>query len=128
MAGFTLLALPAGNNTIRLCFMNDSPWNSQGVDRLIYHQSVYAHDILMCLSKVCDFWYQVSHCLQHFVEIPVTLQTYIFQKMPEVSWQPLFETLKYQFFAFAQCEKGSMDLQLKHLPPMQGKTTTISLT
>ena len=64
--------------------MNDSPWNSQGVgqyyisgiDRLIYHHSVYSDNILMCLSQGWDFRYQASHCWQHFVKTPVTLQAY----------------------------------------------------
>ena len=82
----------------------------------------------MLLSQECDFWYQASHCLQHFVETPVTLQAYFFQKTPELSSQPFFGTLRYQFLASAQCEKGSMRLPLKRLPPMQRKATTISLT
>ena len=96
--------------------MNNSPWNSQGVeqdgisgiDRLIYHHSVYSDNILRCLSRGCDFWYQASHCLQHFVETPVTLQACFFQKKPELSWQPLLGTLTYKFFASLQCEKGSL--------------------
>ena len=103
--------------------MNDSHWNSQGVRqhcisgiyRLINHHSVYSDNILMCLSQGWDFWYQASHCLQHFVETPVTLQAYFFQKMPELSWQPLSGTRTYQFFASVQCEKGSMHLSLKRL-------------
>ena len=43
-----------------------------GIDRLIYHHSVYSDNILMCLSQGCDFWYQASYCLQNFVEMPVT--------------------------------------------------------
>ena len=72
--------------------MNDSLSNSQGVgqdyifgiDRLIYHHSVYSDNILMRLLKGCDFWYQASHCLQHFMETLVTLEGYFFQKMPEL--------------------------------------------
>ena len=106
--------------------MNDSSWKSQGVgqhciagiDRLIYHHNVYRDNIVMCLSQRYDSWYQASHCLQHFVETPVTFQAYFFQKMPKLSWQPLFGTLTYQFFAPVQCQKGSMHLPLKRLPPI----------
>ena len=86
--------------------MNDNPWNSQGVgqdcisgiDRLIFLHNVYRDNTLICLSQGCDFWYQASHCLKHFVELLVTLPAYFFQKMPELSWQPVFRTLTYQFF------------------------------
>ena len=79
--------------------MNDRPWNGQdvgqlcisGIDRLIYN--IYSDNILMCLSQKGDFWCKVSHCLQHFVETPVTLQAYFSQKVPGLSSQPLFRTL-----------------------------------
>ena len=114
-------------------FISNGLWNNQGtgklcicgIDRLIYHHSVYSNNILMCLLQGCYFWYQSSHCLQHFVETPVTLQVYFFQKIPELSWQTLLGTLTYKCFASVQCEKGSMHLPLKRLPPMQRKTITI---
>ena len=107
--------------------MNYSPWKSQsvgqhcisGIDILIYHHSVYSDNILMCLSKECDFWYQASHCLQHFMETPVALQAYFFQKMPELSWQPLLGILTYQLLTSVQWGKGYVHLSLKHLPPTQ---------
>ena len=134
MARLTLLAFPVGNKTISfvfLCFMNDSLWNSQGVgqhcisyiDRLIYHHSVYSNNILMCLSQGCEFWYQASHCLQHFVEMLVTVQAYFLQKMPELSWQLLFGTVTYKFFASIQCKKvpyvfhWSVNRSCKERPP-----------
>ena len=115
--------------------MNDSPWKSQsvgqhcisGIDILIYHHSVYSDNILMCLSKECDFWYQASHCLQHFVETPVTLQAYFFQKMPELSWQPLLGTLTYQLLTSVQWGKGYVHLALKHLPPTQRPSPFLGL-
>ena len=93
--------------------MNDSPWNSQGVgqycisgiDRLIYHRSLYSNNIFICLSQGCDFWYQASHCLLHFVETPVTLQAYFFQELPELSWQPFFGTLTYHFLLLYSAKK-----------------------
>ena len=74
-------------------FMNDSPLSNQGVGqhcisgiyRLIYQHRVYSDNNLMCFSQGCDCWYQASHCLQHFMETLVTLQTYFSQKMPELS-------------------------------------------
>ena len=111
--------------------MNDNPWNSQGVgqdcisgiDRLIFLHNVYRDNTLICLSQGCDFWYQASHCLKHFVELLVTLPAYFFQKMPELSWQPVFRTLTYQFFPSVQYEKGSLYLSLKCSPHMQRKAT-----
>ena len=93
--------------------MNGSPWNSQGVgqhcisckNRLIYHHSVYSDKKRFCFSQGCDFWYEASHCLQHIVETPVTLQDYFFQKMPVLSWQPLFGTLTCQFLLTTHVKK-----------------------
>ena len=53
-----------------MCFVNDSPWNGQGIgehclsgiDRMIYQHSVYSNNVFISLSQGCDFWYQVSHC------------------------------------------------------------------
>ena len=111
--------------------MNGSLWNSQGVgqhcisckNRLIYHHSVYSDNILLCFSQGCDFWYEASHCLQHIVETPVTLQDYFFQKMPVLSWQTLFGTLTCQFLLLYSAKKvpciyhGSVYHSCKESPP-----------
>ena len=52
----------------------------------------------MCPSQGCNFWYQASHCLQHFVETAVPLQAYFFQKMQELLRQPLFGNITFCFY------------------------------
>ena len=44
----------------------------------------------MCFSQDVIFGIKLHIA---FIETPVTLQAYFFQKMPELSWQALFGTL-----------------------------------
>ena len=90
LTGFTLLAFPVGNNTIS--FVNDSPWNSQGVgqhcisgiERLTYHHSGYRPTKLDV--PFTSMWFLVSSftLLATFPETPVTFQAYFFQKNSEL--------------------------------------------
>ena len=61
--------------------------------------------IFWCASQGYDLWCQASHCLQHFVETPVTLLAYFFQKLPELLWHPLFGALTYHFSCFCTVRK-----------------------
>ena len=73
--------------------------------RVIYQHSVYSDNILMCLSKRCDFWYQASHWLQHFLETTVTLLVYFFQKYAKIVVTNSFWNSKIPIFCFCTVRK-----------------------